>query len=1562
MATQAATQPTTEQLTNEEKFEQRLIARQLEESGAADAMRAYGDALGKMSVLMAEQARLDLDNTPPEKLELLKSKTISQLKEMDKHARTVAKVQRMATLEKKISILNSQASPLKQSIGDYTKQLSALDVEIDSLQNSLNNTALTQAQTAGINKQLASLQSTVGGLQASKANDVKQLKFIETDIARNDASVKYAKSFEGLQKKMEVGMGLMKMAMNVLDPDFSEATALEQSKEVLSGVGSLMEVGFDMNVDKLDAKFKLAEKKGIPTTKLQQAAHKLKGKSNIAGAAKAGIAKSASIAADVLDLTTTAMEEAEDGVDAAGGLKIAAKSVAVVTDIIGLIPHTVAQGISYAGLALEQGLLMGSAIASAVDEGGSDEAIGAAAVRGLSPLLIPYFGTNSYSSVGNAIANSIEGKPVDYDQLGLDIAKGGTVPYFGHIPHLAIAGQIAESAINIRDGKTEAEKALAGTKIAITVLVSSGVGAGAAAILNTLVDAFDADLFDGETQAQRDAGGRNTLSSIPLIGQIADMDYTHSFEKAKTNAQSQMEQAFLETARQEGIGDWDIIFPHRWYEITGLAWEDGWRDDTGRVQYRPEGTQSTGRKLVAASDIDSNLSHLKVEIGEARTMYGGDQDDLFYSHNNSDAFMSGLGGDDLFYVGTTASTDSALDWLPTFDGGSGTDTFNFAGMDMNTASGAELDLNEGVYAINRTSGGYADGEVRNMEVVVGSDGDDMIYGDAADNKFYGGKGDDELVGGEGNDQLIGNEGSDTLQGDEGNDVLIGGEGSDIMQGGAGDDAIVLDAGEHDVIDGGDGWDTLLVKDFGQQEAKIAVGETNRTGFRTVSGIEEITSSEAGESVSILSADGADIIVNLRGGDDSLDFQNMAGTGDALIFAGEGNDTINNLDSTGSDHVTIYGEAGDDKIQGGHGKQTLYGGQGDDELIGDGGDDILYGNDGADTLVGGSGDDILIGGAGDDVLMGFSGADTFLFSRGDGKDLVVSDGADKVVFEEGITPEDLHFDNEGNDVVIWIKGTNDRLRIAKWFSEPHNRPEILTQEGLRVSSELENLEDQVALMDNSPKPTNIVEAGDFDGDGTQEALWQDAETGQVYASPFDAKGATTGARAVGDPVASNERLIGAADFTGDGIDDILWLTDNGRSGQVHAWEMNENGFVRDYNIHYGTLIENSDLLGAGDFDGDGQQNILWKSSNGILHTWAVKPDGKREGNYTPIENLSPEAIADWSLEGIADFDGDGTDDLLWRTDTGSVKMFEMKDGAVKAIHDVSLADAPAGTNITGGDFNADGKADFLVENPVGEVQLIDGNTTTEKLFMEPNWEVVGTGNYDGEGGREVLVRNLETGQVQARQADGSSYDIGSLVTGNWSVAASGDINADGSDDILLHNSNSGEVKVWAMDWGEVAAEYSIGSAGADWMLAGAGDTNADGTDDLLFYNQQTGAVQVWEMAEGWDAYRENVGSNDLALVGSGDFDNNGTDDLLFANPGTSQVQVWAMQEHQRIATYNLDSSIAGEGSILLGTSDVNSKKAGDLLWQDGGRVFTQSLTVGEQGIAAGNTVNQDVNLF
>lgn len=113
----------------------------------------------------------------------------------------------------------------------------------------------------------------------------------------------------------------------------------------------------------------------------------------------------------------------------------------------------------------------------------------------------------------------------------------------------------------------------------------------------------------------------------------------------------------------------------------------------------------------------------------------------------------------------------------------------------------------------------------------------------------------------------------------------------------------------------------------------------------------------------------------------------------VVFGNAGDELLQGV--SGSDRMyggdgddILRGAAGGDHLEGGRGDDLVLGGAGNDELVGDQGADELDGGRGDDRLTGGSGDDLLVGGRGDDRLEGGSGHDTYVIDGGDGHDTIV----------------------------------------------------------------------------------------------------------------------------------------------------------------------------------------------------------------------------------------------------------------------------------------------------------------------------------------------------------------------------------------------------------------------------------------------------------------------------------------------------------------------------------------------------------------------------------------------
>lgn len=243
-------------------------------------------------------------------------------------------------------------------------------------------------------------------------------------------------------------------------------------------------------------------------------------------------------------------------------------------------------------------------------------------------------------------------------------------------------------------------------------------------------------------------------------------------------------------------------------------------------------------------------------------------------------------------------------------------------------------------------------------------------------------------------------------------TIVGGQGGDALYGSAGDDYLYGDAG-NDWLDGMQGADTFYFGRGDGQDVILTMG--NEPGVRDVLNL--------GAGLSALDVDlqavGPDLLLKLIGSADQVRLQGyfnaMADTRTLVRFSDGGQ-----LDDLAVSRK-LYASP-----------DNLYGEHGDDMLDGGAGDDVLYGYDGRDTLYGDSGNDFMDGGV---------DADTYLFGLGDGSDTIQADPqplpglSDVLVLGAGLTMADLQVSAQGVDLLMQVRNTSDQVRLSGYLNVP-----------------------------------------------------------------------------------------------------------------------------------------------------------------------------------------------------------------------------------------------------------------------------------------------------------------------------------------------------------------------------------------------------------------------------------------------------------------------------------------------------------------------------------------------
>lgn len=336
-----------------------------------------------------------------------------------------------------------------------------------------------------------------------------------------------------------------------------------------------------------------------------------------------------------------------------------------------------------------------------------------------------------------------------------------------------------------------------------------------------------------------------------------------------------------------------------------------------------------------------------------------------------------------------------------------------------------------------TPGSYSFVPLSNALPQFGLARSDWMVGTQSADYFDGGGGDDWLQGRGGNDQLHGGAGNDVIDGGSGNDVLAGGDGADRYRFARGD-------GSDWIVDS-QGSNTLVVAQglasadlaFSRQGNELLISVRDSGDSIRVHDFFNADGSLSGNLVGIEFEGGgfidpASLAEQVAQGDGRA--QSIDGTASAdVVEARGGNDTVRGFG--GSD--VVRGGEGRDRLEGGDGDDLLFGGDDKDTLLGGAGNDELRGDAGVDALDGGAGDDVLGGGPGRDRLTGGSGYDRFEFNIGDGVDTIVDAGGsgsgESVRFGAGISPAALRVGRQGNDLVLQVADTADRLLLGGWFA-------------------------------------------------------------------------------------------------------------------------------------------------------------------------------------------------------------------------------------------------------------------------------------------------------------------------------------------------------------------------------------------------------------------------------------------------------------------------------------------------------------------------------------------------
>src|ERR1700754_3597956 len=742
----------------------------------------------------------------------------------------------------------------------------------------------------------------------------------------------------------------------------------------------------------------------------------------------------------------------------------------------------------------------------------------------------------------------------------------------------------------------------------------------------------------------------------------------------------------------------------------------------------------------------------------------------------------------------------------------------------------------------------------------------------------------------------------------------------------------------------------------------------------------------------------------------LDSVNKAGLGaeaaNAIVKRGSDNSVIveikvdNGAEVPGAlsvfaDHMTVTSDASGQTLQftvdngvvasgtlllgpgtGSAGHDIMVGGAADDVFTAGAGWDFVDGGAGSDYLFGQDGSDILRGGRGNDFLFGGQGDDTYVFTRGDGVDVVydeyhvvhtyteaeiqlyifyfghppdpnepVNAGSDTLVFGPGIAKSDIAVQRTGNDLIVGVKDP----------AHPGAQPT-----------------DWITLKDWAIA-FNRIETFGF-ADGTTLNLSGGDASLAAYLVPF---GETLSRSSVAEnsPIGTVVGTVAGFDFAAVSLSYSLasdpsgYFAINASTGVItttvpldyetnaaHSWQIkvriSDGAHVFDQPFTINVTDANDKptdiILSGGSAPEDSPGGTVIAAAHGI------DPDAGTAWHYSLTDNAGGRfliyqtgqiAIVD---RGLIDFETANSYHITVRA-ADQYGLFVDKEFTL-AVTDVYER--------VHSDFNGDGRSDILLRDDSGMVAVWNsGVPSGGHVVADPgpasSWHIAGLGDFDGNARADILWQNND-GTVAVWDngtPSGGHVVAGAGAAAGWQLAGVGDFDGNHRGDILWQN-DSGAVAVW--DNGTPAGGRMIADSGtAGWHVAATADFDGNGKEDVLWRND-SGALAVWD--NGTPAGGHSIADPGLAAAGwhfitVGDFDGNRHDDILWRND-SGALALWnngaAAGGH----------SIADPGPAanwhVAGAADFDGNGKADILWRDD----AGALALWDNGTPAGGHMVAD----
>ena len=287
---------------------------------------------------------------------------------------------------------------------------------------------------------------------------------------------------------------------------------------------------------------------------------------------------------------------------------------------------------------------------------------------------------------------------------------------------------------------------------------------------------------------------------------------------------------------------------------------------------------------------------------------------------------------------------------------------------------------------------------------------------------------------------------------------------------------------------------------------------------------------------------------------------------------------------------------------------------------------------------------------------------------------------------------------------------------------------------------------------------------------------------------------------------------------------------------------------------------------------------------------------------PLSYPAPAAVA--GNIALADFNGDGVQDLVVEDDTGvgfvSVLLGDGAGGYGPAAQFATNQARPHGLSV--GDVNRDGHLDIVCGNELGSnvvllLGLGDGTFRTASTITTAIAQSRETAlaDFNGDGRLDLVVSDINNARLWLLLGNGDgTFRSGTAIPagGTPSYFTVADADGDGHLDLIVGNGGGGDVSVIRGDGAGRFADQRRFAAGSGPQRPAVADVNGDGILDIVVANFSSNTVSVLLGIDGL-AYAPGVHT----AVGSSprharvaDFTGDGVADIIVTNRDSNDVSL------------------------------------------------------------------------